>query len=618
MTTTSVRAQSGQQGGAAREHSLEEIATAIRLQGLSPLDIPHALTVADFAAVMEVGPVEVIKVLMRSGYMFTINDVIEHDVASLVAPVFGCGVLPLDAESSREAGSTSLVFSAEEEEDQDALQPRPPVVTILGHVDHGKTTLLDTIRNANVVDGEAGGITQHIGAYQIDYEGAPITFLDTPGHEAFTAMRARGAQVTDIAILIIAADDGMMPQTIEALDHARAAGVPIVVAINKTDLPASDQERVKRQLAENNMLIEEWGGDTIAVPISALTGAGVSNLLENVIVLSEVSEFQANPDRYALGVVVEARLENSRGTVATLLIQTGTLEVGDSIVVGGLRGKVRAMFDDSGNRIESAGPSTPVEVLGLSAMPEAGELFEVAEDEREARQMVHEHELEARRASRNGPTLEDVHTRIQTGEVKALNLIVKTDVQGTVEAARGALERLNTDATRVNIVHIASGRITESDILLAVASKAIIIGFNSPAEQGAQSLANKEGVEIRNYNVIYHMTEDIERALNGMLEPVYVDVFEGRAAVRAIFNLGRRAKVAGIYVNDGKIARGSQLRVIRGGDTIFTGEIASLKHFQDDVREIANGFEGGVALDGFNDWEEEDVVEAYRSVQRAR
>ena len=618
MTTTSVRAQSGQQGGAAREHSLEEIATAIRLQGLSPLDIPHALTVADFAAVMEVGPVEVIKVLMRSGYMFTINDVIEHDVASLVAPVFGCGVLPLDAESSREAGSTSLVFSAEEEEDQDALQPRPPVVTILGHVDHGKTTLLDTIRNANVVDGEAGGITQHIGAYQIDYDGAPITFLDTPGHEAFTAMRARGAQVTDIAILIIAADDGMMPQTIEALDHARAAGVPIVVAINKTDLPGSDQERVKRQLAENNMLIEEWGGDTIAVPISALNGSGVSDLLENVIVLSEVSEFQANPDRYALGVVVEARLENSRGTVATLLVQTGTLEVGDSIVVGGLRGKVRAMFDDSGNRIESAGPSTPVEVLGLSSMPEAGELFEVAEDEREARQMVHEHELEARRASRNGPTLEDVHTRIQTGEVKALNLIVKTDVQGTVEAARGALERLNTDATRVNIVHIASGRITESDILLAVASKAIIIGFNSPAEQGAQSLANKERVEIRNYDVIYHMTEDIERALTGMLEPVYVDVFEGRAAVRAIFNLGRRAKVAGIYVNDGKIARGSQLRVIRGGDTIFTGEIASLKHFQDDVREIANGFEGGVALDGFNDWAEDDVVEAYRSVQRAR
>ena len=614
MTTLTSRTQAGQ-GGAVREHSLEEIATAIRLQGLEPLDLPHALTVADFAAVMEVGAVEVIKELMRSGYMFTINEVIEHDIASLVAPGFGYGVLPLDAESSREAGSTSLVFSAEEEEDQDALQPRPPVVTILGHVDHGKTTLLDTIRNANVVAGEAGGITQHIGAYQINYEGAPITFLDTPGHEAFTAMRARGAQVTDIAILIIAADDGMMPQTLEALDHARAAGVPIVVAINKIDLPGADQERVKRQLAEQNMLIEEWGGDTIAVPISALSGDGVPNLLENITVLSEVSEFQANPERYALGVVVEARRDKSRGTIATLLIQTGTLEVGDSVVVGGLRGKVRAMFDDSGNRIASAGPSTPVEILGLSEMPEAGELFEAAEDEREARQMALEHEREARRATQNGPTLDDVHTRIQRGEVKALNLIVKTDVQGTVEPARGALERLNTDATRVNIVHIASGGITESDILLAVASQAIIIGFNSPPEQGAQSLANQEGVEIRNYSVIYHMTEDIEKALTGMLDPVFEDVFEGRATVRAIFNLGRRAKVAGIYVNDGKIARGSELRVIRSGDTVFTGEIASLKHFQDDVREITNGFEGGVAIDGFNDWLEDDVVEAYRSAR---
>ena len=614
MTTTISRTQSGQ-GGAAREHSLEEIATAIRLQGLEPLDIPHALTVADFAAVMEVGPVEVIKELMRSGYMFTINGVIEHDVASLVAPGFGYGVLPLDAESSRDTGTTSLVFSADEEEDQDALQQRPPVVAILGHVDHGKTTLLDTIRNANVVDGEAGGITQHIGAYQINYEGAPITFLDTPGHEAFTAMRARGAQVTDIAILIVAADDGMMPQTLEALDHARAAGVPVVVAINKTDLPGSDQERVKRQLAEQNMLIEEWGGDTIAVPISALNGEGVSDLLENIIVLSEVSEFQANPERCALGVVVEARRDKSRGTIATLLVQTGTLEVGDSVVVGGIRGKVRAMFDDSGARIASAGPSTPVEILGLGEMPEAGELFEVAEDEREARKMALEYEREARRATQNGPTLEDVHTRIQLGEVKALNLIVKTDVQGTVEPARGALEGLNTDATRVNIVHIASGGITESDILLAVASQAIIIGFNSPPEQGARALANKERVEIRNYSVIYHMTEDIERALNGMLDPVFVDVFEGRATVRATFNLGRRAKVAGIYVNDGKIARGCELRVLRGGENIFTGEISSLKHFQDDVREIANGFEGGVTMEGFNEWREDDVIEAYRSVQ---
>jgi translation initiation factor IF-2 len=433
-----------------------------------------------------------------------------------------------------------------------------------------------------------------MGAYQIERDGAVVTFLDTPGHEAFTAMRARGAQVTDIAVLIVAADDGIMPQTIEAIDHARAAEVPIVVAINKIDLPNADQERVKRQLAEQNLLIEEWGGDVIAVPVSAINGEGVDELVENLIVLSEVSELQANPDREALGVVVEARRDKSRGSVATLLIQTGTLEVGDNVVIGGVRGKIRAMFDESGSRIESAGPSTPIEVLGLSGLPEAGELFEVAESEREARHLVEEYELELRRERQVGPTLEDVHTRIQLGEVKALNLIVKTDVQGTVEPIRGALERLNTDGARVNIVRIASGRITESDILLAVASHAIIIGFNSPPEQGAQALANQKGVEIRNYDVIYHMSEDIERALTGMLDPVFRDVLDGRATVRAVFNLGRRARVAGIYVNDGRIVRGNTLRVMRSGELIVEGPINSLKHFQDDVREVANGFEGGV------------------------
>ena len=614
MTTINI-SQSTQSATPTLEHSLEEISTAIRLQGLEPLIIPPAITVADFAAAMDVGPVEVIKALMRAGYMFTINDVIEHGVASLVSPGFGHGLLPLEAESSSESGSTSLVFSPDEEEDQDALEPRPPVITILGHVDHGKTTLLDTIRNANVVEGEAGGITQHMGAYQIERDGDLITFLDTPGHEAFTAMRARGAQVTDIAVLIVAADDGIMPQTIEAIDHARAAEVPIVVAINKIDLPSADQERVKRQLAEQNLLIEEWGGDVIAVPVSAVNGEGVEDLLENLIVLSEVSELQANPDRYALGVVVEARRDRSRGTVATLIVQTGTLEVGDHVVIGGIRGKIRAMFDDGGDRIQSAGPSTPVEILGLSDLPEAGELFEVASDEREAREWVEEYELERRRERQGGPTLEDVHTRIQLGEVVALNLIVKTDVQGTLEPVRAALERLNTESARVNIVHIASGGITESDILLAVASKAVIIGFNSPPEQGALTLANKEGVEIRSYDVIYHMIEDVERALTGMLRPVFQDVFEGRATVRAVFNLGRRAKVAGIYVNDGQIARGSSLRVIRGGNVIATGVPASLRRFQDDVREIANGFEGGVTIEGFNDWREEDVIEAYRSEQ---
>jgi translation initiation factor IF-2 len=600
---------------AVREHSLEEIATAIRLQGLEPLDIPAAITVADLASVMEIGAVEVIKELMRNGYMFTINDVIEHDLASLVAPGFGFGVLPMDAESGKDSGSTSLVFSSEEEEDQDALRPRPPVITILGHVDHGKTTLLDTIRNANVVEGEAGGITQHIGAYQIDRNGTAVTFIDTPGHEAFTAMRARGAQVTDIAVLIVAADDGIMPQTVEAIDHARAAEVPIVVAINKVDLPNADPERVKRQLAEQNLLIEEWGGDVISVPVSALNGDGVDELVDNVIVLSEVSELQANPERYALGVVVDARRDKSRGSVATLLIQTGTLEVGDNIVVGGMKGKVRAMFDHNGDRIQSAGPSTPVEILGLSDLPEAGETFEVAEDEREARQLVNEYEREIRIERQAGPTLDDVHTRIQLGEVKALNLIVKTDVQGTVEPVRGALERLNSDATRVNIVHIASGGITESDILLAVASQAIIIGFNSPPEQGAQALANQKGVEIRNYEVIYHMTEDVALALTGMLEPVFRDVLEGRATVRAVFSLGRSIKVGGIYVNDGRIARGAKLHVIRGGDVVVEGPVASLRHFQNDVREIATGFEGGVTIDRFTDWQEDDVIEAYRSEQ---
>ena len=614
MTTTN-QSQSGTGATAVRAHSLEEIATAIRLQGLEPLDIPPAVTIADLAAVMEVGAVEIIKELMRSGYMFTINDVIEHDIASLVAPGFGFGVLPLDAESANDAGSTSLVLTGEEEEDQDALRPRPPVITILGHVDHGKTTLLDTIRSTDVVSGESGGITQHMGAYQIERDGAVVTFLDTPGHEAFTAMRARGAQVTDIAVLIVAADDGIMPQTIEAIDHARAAEVPIVVAINKIDLPNADQERVKRQLAEQNLLIEEWGGDVIAVPVSAINGEGVDELVENLIVLSEVSELQANPDREALGVVVEARRDKSRGSVATLLIQTGTLEVGDNVVIGGVRGKIRAMFDESGGRIKSAGPSTPIEVLGLNGLPEAGEIFEVAESEREARHLVEEYELELRRERQVGPTLEDVHTRIQLGEVKALNLIVKTDVQGTVEPIRGALERLNTDGARVNIVRIASGRITESDILLAVASHAIIIGFNSPPEQGAQAQANQEGVEIRNYDVIYHMSEDIERALTGMLDPVFRDVLDGRATVRAVFNLGRRARVAGIYVNDGRIVRGNTLRVMRSGEIIVEGPINSLKHFQDDVREVANGFEGGVTIEGFSDWQEGDIIEAYRSEQ---
>ena len=575
---------------------------------LEPLEVPLAIAVHDLAELMETTPVEVIKEFMRGGYMFSINEVVGHDLVVGIAPSFGFEVLPLEAES----GAGSIVPSTDDV-DPALLEDRPPVVTILGHVDHGKTTLLDTIRKTNVVDGEAGGITQHIGAYQVTYDGNLITFLDTPGHEAFTAMRARGAQVTDIAVLVIAADDGIMPQTEEAINHVKAAEVPIVVAINKVDRPEADPERVKRQLAERNLLVEDWGGDVIALPVSALTGDGVNDLLDNLAIVAEVSELKANVGRQARGVVVEARIDRSRGTVATVLVQAGKLHVGDNIVVGNLRGRIRAMQADSGEPVETATPSQPVEILGIRGVPEAGDILEVAKDERSARQLVEARirQSEIKRAA--GPTMEDVHTRIAAGEVKALNLIIKTDVQGTVEAVKGALNGLNTEQSRVNIVHIASGAITESDVLLGMASKAIIVGFNTEPGQGAMALANQEGVEIRHYNIIYNLLEDVELALTGLLEPVYRDVTEGHATIRAIFGVGRRFKVAGFYVNDGQIQRSSTIHVLRGGQNIYKGSISSLKHFKDDVREVNIGFEGGLMLEGFNGFEEGDILEAHRS-----
>ena len=575
---------------------------------LRPLPMPAALSLSDLAAHMDVGPIEVIKEFMRSGYMFTINDVVEREVAAAVTPMFGYEALPLDEPETK----GSLVLS-EEDADSSLLETRPPVVTILGHVDHGKTTLLDAIRNSKIVAGEAGGITQHIGAYQVKYDENLVTFLDTPGHEAFTAMRTRGAQVTDIAILVVAADDGIMPQTEEAIDHARAADVPIVVAINKIDLPDSDPERVKRQLAEHNLLIEEWGGDVPSVPISALSGEGVSNLLENILVVAEVGELKANPQKEAQGIVVEARTDKSRGTVATVLIQTGTLRVGDNVVTGVVRGRVKAITSDTGRRIREAGPSVPVEVLGINGLPEPGDILEVAPDEKAARQIVEErlHEQDLQRSA--GPTLDEVHSRLESGEFKALNLIVKTDVQGGIDAVKGTLEGLGSDGSRVNLVHTASGSVTESDVLLAVASKAIVIGFNSHVEPGARALANKEGVEIRFYDVIYSLIDDVELALEGLLEPVYRDVVEGRATLRQIFNVGRRSKAAGIFVNDGRIARDSTVHVMRNGRQVFVGEINSLKHFRDDVRELATGFEGGLVLERFNEYEEGDILEAHRT-----
>ena len=577
-------------------------------QELQTLEVPAALTVHDLAELMGVSPIEVIKELMRDGYMLTINEVIEHDVAAGVASEFGYDVLP----QKEEKGPASLVISSEDE-DPDLLEPRPPVVTILGHVDHGKTTLLDTIRKTNVAGGEAGGITQHIGAYQVRYQGNPITFLDTPGHEAFTAMRARGAQVTDVAILVVAADDGIMPQTVEAIDHVKAAGVPLVAAINKMDKPDSDPERVKRQLSEHDLLIEEWGGDVIAVPVSALRNEGISELLENILVVSEIGELKANPHRAAKGVVVEARIDKSRGTVTTMLVQTGTLKIGDSLVVNDVRGRVKAMFNDQGQRIKKAGPSQPVEVLGVTGLPEAGNVFTVVPDEKAARQLVEQRQREKQIKRGMGPTLEDVHAKIESGEVKSLDLIIKTDVQGSIDAVRSALEAVNTEQTRVNVIHAASGSITESDVLLAVASSAIVIGFNSRIEPGAQTLASQEGVDVRFYDIIYQLAEDVQKALTGLLEPVYRDILEGRATVRALFSIGRRIKAAGFYVNDGRISRDATIHVIKGGREVFAGSVNTLKHFKDDVREVATGLEGGVVLEGFNNFAVDDVLESHRS-----
>tara|TARA_B100000686_G_scaffold138766_1_gene146201 strand:- start:776 stop:2548 length:1773 start_codon:yes stop_codon:yes gene_type:complete len=572
------------------------------------IDLPSAIMVSDLADQLDVGAVEVVKALMRGGYMFSVNDVIEQEIASVVCQLFGFqSTSQSDSESTSQTNSIVIDNS---DEDPGELSTRPPIVTILGHVDHGKTTLLDSIRKTNVVDGESGGITQHIAAYQISHNNTPITFLDTPGHEAFTAMRARGAQVTDIAILVVASDDGVMPQTVEAIDHVRAADVPIIVAITKKDLPNADLDKVHRQLSERDLLIEDWGGDIIAIPISGITGEGVPELLENIQLVAEISELKANPTRNAIGVVVEARKDKSKGNIATILVQTGTLNQGDILVVGKTYGKIRAMFNDQGDRIKSAIPSTPVEVMGLNEIPEAGSIFTVADNDRSAKIMVDEYQKKSREETTR---LQDAHTRNIPGELRQVDLIIKTDVQGTIEPVKTALENLNTDDSRVNIIHIASGGITERDVLLAVASDAVVVGFRTPPEGGAESLAKQEGVEIRGYDVIYHLVEDIDKALEGLLEPNYEDIYVGRASVRAVFNVGRRIKVAGIFVNDGKITRESKIRVLREGAEIFMGPVSSLKHFKDDVREVANGFEGGVSVDGFNEFEEDDVLEAYNT-----
>ena len=573
------------------------------------IEIPSAVLVYQLAEMMKVSSIEVIKQLMRNGVMVSINQAVDHDTAARVAQDLGFETKPL-AEPAQQARG-SLVPTAEEE-DPTQLVPRAPVVTILGHVDHGKTTLLDVIRQSNLADAEVGGITQHTGAYQVEYNGQTITFLDTPGHEAFTAMRARGAQVTDIAVLVVAADDGVMPQTVEAINHAKAAGISIAVAINKMDMPEADPEKVKRQLAEQNLLVEEWGGDVIAVPVSAKEKTGVDDLLENIILLAEISELKANPNRPAIGVVVEARLDRSKGPLATVLIKTGTLNVGDHFVVGKMRGRVKALITEKGQRVGQAGPSMPIEVLGLNQQPEAGDTLTVVPNEQTAREIVDQRRKESEARVTLAPSLEEVAAQIQAGESKDLNLIIKTDVQGSIDAVRSSLERLGTEKNKVRIVHTGSSSITASDVLLAVASNAVIIGFNSRPEPGAKHLAEQEGVDIRFYDIIYRLADDIQNTLQGLLEPTFQDVVEGHAEVRVVFSVRGKIKVAGAFLRDGRIARNSLIRVVREGEVIFDGQVSSLKHFKDDVREMTAGFECGIGIEGFTDVQEGDVLEAHR------
>ncbi len=572
----------------------------------------ESVAVNELAQKIGVPGTEVVKQLMKIGVMASLTQSVDYDTAALVAERFG-------VETEPERDLAEEVF-APVEQDPARLAPRPPVVTIMGHVDHGKTTLLDYIRKTKVTAQEAGGITQHIGAYQIEYNGKLITFLDTPGHEAFTAIRARGARVTDIAVLVVAANDGVMPQTVEAINHAKAAGVPIIVAINKMDLPAANPDRVKQELTEHGLVVEEWGGDTIAVPISALRGDGVEELLEMILLVAEMEDVKADPDCPARGTVIDAKLDRGRGPVATVLISQGTLRVGDSFVVGNYCGRVRALIDDRGQQIKEAKPSTPVEVLGISDVPQAGDSFVVVTDEQTARQVAEiqqEKQRERELSKTSRVTLDDLYRRIQEGAVKELNLIIKADVQGSAEAVRSSLEKLSTEEVRVNVIHQAVGAISESDVLLASASNAVIIGFNVRPEPNARKAAERDGVDIRTYRVIYNLLDDVKAAMEGLLEPEFKEEIVGRAEVRQTFKVPGGV-VAGCYVLDGKITRAAQVRVLRDNVIVHEGKIASLRRFKDDVREVTHGYECGIGVERFNDIKEGDVLEAFQMVKVER
>ena len=572
------------------------------------VEIPDEISVGELASRMKKTASEVIKQLFKLGVFASVSDVIDYDTAALVAMELGCKV-------EKEVIVTVEERLIDDHEDKpEDLLPRAPVVVVMGHVDHGKTSLLDYIRHANVVSGEAGGITQHIGAYTVEINGSPITFLDTPGHEAFTSMRARGAMVTDIAILVVAADDGIMPQTIESINHAKAANIPVVVAINKMDTVGANPDRIKQQLTEYDLVPEEWGGDTIVCPISAKTGMGIDNLLENLVVLAEVQELKANPNRAAKGTVIEARLDKGRGPIMTVLVQNGTLKAGDIIIAGTAVGRVRTMINDKGQRVTEAGPSTPVEISGLSEVPSAGDVFNAVADERMARELAEERRVQQMNNSMGGTkkvSLEDIFSQIKSGEMKTLNIIVKADVQGSAEAVKSSLEKISNDEVRVKVIHSAVGAINESDVMLAATSGAIIVGFNVRPDNAARDSAARSNVDMRMYRVIYDCINEIEAAMKGMLAPQFKEVIIGHAEVRETYKVSKVGTVCGCYCTDGKIQRGCEVRVLRDNIVIHEGELASLRRFKDDVKEVAAGYECGMQVEKFNDIKIGDVIECF-------
>lgn len=596
------------------EEIISPIIPAVPVKTTKQITIFGDINVKDMSDMLGVKPSDVIKELMRLGILATINQRINPDVAKQVAAIFKIEVISKIKEEEKEA-------VAVQKDEAKHLMHRPPIVVVMGHVDHGKTKLLDAIRKTNVMATEAGGITQHIGAYQVEVKGKKVTFLDTPGHEAFTALRQRGAKVTDVAVLVVAADDGVMPQTVEAINHAKAAGVPIIVAINKVDKPEADVERVKKQLMEQQLVAEEWGGKTVMVPISAKQGTGIDELLEMILLTSDILELKANPNRAGTGIVIEAKLDKGRGPVATVLIGNGTVKVGDSFYAGGVSGKVRALINDKGKNIKSALPSQPVEVLGAQSVPVPGEVFRVVHDDPTARKLSEKKRMEEEQAKMlKGKvlTLEDFSKKIKEGGRKDLNIILKADVQGSLEAIKGLLQNLTTEDVRVNIIHSGAGAISESDIMLAVASRSIVIGFNVSYDGGAKLMADDKGVDTRIYDIIYKIADDVKAAMLGMLEPIKIEAVLGHAVVKQLFRYSKVGVIAGCIVKDGKVLRGSSIRILREGKKIYDGKLDNLKRFKEDAKEVQAGYECGISTSGFSDFAEGDTIECYEIRIEAR